>query len=252
MVPPAADAVAPALDAALRGIRGMMAEQREPAADAGALTLDAALRGMMAEQQRELRSIVTEQRAALAEHRAIVTEQRAALEQRERSIVTEQRAALAEHRAIVNEHRAALTEQVAALAELWASNDKQQAAFAAQSVDVGDALAELRASNDKQQAVFAAQKADVGELAFTLRGTLRAVVDGLSGFGTRQQELQHTNGHVMTMLESLSKLAGHMTRVLTDAEKLNDMQLKSLEQVMENETEESEMGQPETGREMNE
>ena len=225
MVPPAADAVAPALDAALRGIRGMMAEQREPAADAGALTLDAALRGMMAEQQRELRSIVTEQRAALAEHRAIVTEQRAALEQRERSIVTEQRAALAEHRAIVTEHRAALTEQVAALAE-------------------------LRASNDKQQAAFAAQKADVGELAFTLRGTLRAVVDGLSGFGTRQQELQHTNGHVMTMLESLSKLAGHMTRVLTDAEKLNDMQLKSLEQVMENETAESEMGQPETGREM--
>ena len=74
MVPPAADAVAPALDAALRGIRGMMAEQREPAADAGALTLDAALRGMMAEQQRELRSIVTEQRAALAEHRAIVTD----------------------------------------------------------------------------------------------------------------------------------------------------------------------------------
>ena len=41
-------------------------------------------------------------------------------------------------------------------------------------------------------------------------------------------------------------------RVLTDAEKLNDMQLKSLEQVMENETAESEMGQPETGREMNE
>ena len=71
MVPPAADAVAPALDAALRGIRGMMAEQREPAADAGALTLDAALRGMMAEQQRELRSIVTEQRAALAEHRSL-------------------------------------------------------------------------------------------------------------------------------------------------------------------------------------
>ena len=59
-------------------------------------------------------------------------------------------------------------------------------AFAAQSVDVGDALAELRASNDKQQAVFAAQKADVGELALTLQGTLEAVVDGLSGFGTRQ------------------------------------------------------------------
>ena len=213
---PAADAGAPTLDAALRGT---MAEQREPAADAGAPTCDAGPRGMLAEL-RELRAIVTEQWAALAEQRA-----------------AEQR----ELQAIVTEHRAALTEQMAALAEVRASKDKQQAAFAAQSVDVGDALAELRASNDKQQAVFAAQKADVGELALTLQGTLEAVVDGLSGFGTRQQELQNTNGHVMTMLESLAKLAGHLTRVLTDTEKLHDLQMKWLERDLENETEE-EMG----------
>jgi DNA repair exonuclease SbcCD ATPase subunit len=169
----------------------------------------------MLAELRELRAIVTEQWAALAEQRAA--------EQRElQAIVTE-------HRAALTEQRAALTEQMAALAEVRASKDKQQAAFAAQSVDVGDALAELRASNDKQQAVFAAQKADVGELALTLQGTLEAVVDGLSGFGTRQQELQNTNGHVMTMLESLAKLAGHLTRVLTDTEKLHDLQMKWLE-----------------------
>ena len=220
---PAADAGAPTLDAALRGT---MAEQREPAADAGAPTCDAGPRGMLAEL-RELRAIVTEQWAALAEQRAA--------EQRElQAIVTE-------HRAALTEQRAALTEQMAALAEVRASKDKQQAAFAAQSVDVGDALAELRASNDKQQAVFAAQKADVGELALTLQGTLEAVVDGLSGFGTRQQELQNTNGHVMTMLESLAKLAGHLTRVLTDTEKLHDLQMKWLERDLENETGE-EMG----------
>ena len=210
-----------------------MAEQREPAADAGAPTCDAGPRGMLAEL-RELRAIVTEQWAALAEQRAA--------EQRERAALAEQRAAeQRELQAIVTEHRAALTEQMAALAEVRASKDKQQAAFAAQSVDVGDALAELRASNDKQQAVFAAQKADVGELALTLQGTLEAVVDGLSGFGTRQQELQNTNGHVMTMLESLAKLAGHLTRVLTDTEKLHDLQMKWLERDLENETEE-EMG----------
>ena len=211
-----------------------------PAADAGAPTCDAGPRGMLAEL-RELRAIVTEQWAALAEQRAAEQRERAALAEQRAAEQRELQAIVTEHRAALTEQRAALTEQMAALAEVRASKDKQQAAFAAQSVDVGDALAELRASNDKQQAVFAAQKADVGELALTLQGTLEAVVDGLSGFGTRQQELQNTNGHVMTMLESLAKLAGHLTRVLTDTEKLHDLQMKWLERDLENETEE-EMG----------
>ena len=44
-----------------------------PAADAGAPTLDAALRGIMAEQ-REFRAIVAEQRAALTQQRAALAE----------------------------------------------------------------------------------------------------------------------------------------------------------------------------------